>query len=452
MSQRLYAKYSQKGKDSLVRKKTSKNLFSHSTISDLPLEVLLKIFSLLNLKSLQNASLVCRAWRNFGNDNRLWEAHFKEFFGKGTQSMYLKLKTLALRPGIADEGIQWKQEFLAQCKIQSIKVLSKIKQNPYSGVPEKVTSFLGLYNIKFQLCLSCSDEKKFLFSKPQLHSFKSTTYLQWNSLTKFPALSSIQTIQVFAISPLILQKNKKYLPVKKALVLSVEVGPKPVKQFSVLSEDVKDKLILKNSGGVLVAIWAESNDIAFVSLCLHHHNLINRCILSSLNTPYVIKHKPILDDIDPSYGMHGYQCHILIHTAETTLYENKFSYLACSKGLEGKFLVMKPDVGLGEKLNFSNFSWKTELFRGSFDKIAFVTITLQDVHREVIWAVSYPGQIKNSSTKSVSFDNSGPMNLLRIQDDQGFATLTFRTENTDVVPEVVIGLSLAKISQWFGLK
>jgi len=405
MSQRLYSKYSINSKES-VMKKSSRKYLSSLTINELPPEILLKIFSFLHVKSLQNASLVCRKWRDLANDSKLWEAHYKEYFGNGVQSMYVKLKVLAMRPDIVDSSICWKEEFLSQCKIQSKKVLSKLKRNAYTGVSNNVDSFLTQYNINFQLCLICSG-KETLFSNAQRHSFRTTTYLQWNSLSRFPDLKSIQTIQVIAISPLILKKSKKNLPIKKALVLSVEVGPKAIEQFTLLSEDGQNKIILRYFSGIMVAVWTGSNEIAFVSLCLHHHNFINRCILSSIEKPHIVKRKPIFDDVDPSYGMHGYQCHILIHTAEKVIWENKFSYITCSKVPDSEFLIMKPDICIGDKLNFSGFSWKTELFRGSFENVAVVSVTVEDANKEIIWAASICGKTKHTSARSVSFDYSG---------------------------------------------
>ena len=448
MSQRLYSKY--KTKQPLLPSKPprKRGLLSNATINDLPPEIMLKIISMLHVRSLQNATLVCKKWRDLANDNQLWEVHFKHFFGAGAKSMYSKLKMLALRPDIAASGINWKGEFLSQCEIESKKVLSKLKRNFYTGVTDNLDSFFSNYNVRFQLRLTCRNEEIISFLKPRRHSFSTSTYLQWNSLNKFPSVESVQKFEVFAICPLILKKNKKCLPLKRSLILSVDTSRNALSQCSALSEDIQNKLVLTSGFGIFVAKWTDSSKIAFVSVCLHHHNLINKCFLSSIDAPYFVKHKPIEDDVDTRYGLHGYQCHIAIHTTNRKIWENKFSYLICNE--EAGFLLMRPDVCHGEQFVFSEFNWRMELFEGSFTNMAIVSITLMDTNKEIIWATSEPGPISKAVSDAVSFEFSGPLYNLQVKDSQGFVSITFCKEDSGVLPKVTIGLSLGVIKRWFG--
>lgn len=42
--------------------------------------------------------------------------------------------------------------------------------------------------------------------------------------------------------------------------------------------------------------------------------------------------KPPFDDIDPEYGLHGYQLHFVLHDTVCELMSGSYSNLFCSKG------------------------------------------------------------------------------------------------------------------------
>ena len=446
MMNRFYSQY--KVKQPLLKKKASKHC--SATLDDLPTEILLKIFSFLSVRSLQNATLVCKNWRSIANDDCLWENHFKTYFGGKTKSMYVKLKTLSLDSYLIDKGIQWKKEFLSQCQIQTKKVISKLKNSAYTGLIDNVDLFLTSYGIKFLLCITDTDKTKYWFSVSKRNSNRSSTYVQWNSLDKFPLLSKMYKIEVFAVTPMILLQKKKSLPLKKALVFSLSFDKDA--QFQTAAHDVKNGLTLKIHLNLITAVWTDSNDIAFVSIGLHHHKLIERSFLSTLEMVYSSPHKPILDDVDRSYGLHGYKCHLLVHTVEKTLGEYRFSYLSCNADAQSGFLILKPDLSVGETFTSANFKWKTDTFTGAFDDIALVDVTMVDCNNEVIWAQSFVSQMQETPVESVSFNSSGPLYVLRCKDHEGFVSVTFSKGENTAAPQIVFGLSLAMINEWFGRK
>ncbi len=54
--------------------------------------------------------------------------------------------------------------------------------------------------------------------------------------------------------------------------------------------------------------------------------------LFSLSSPYVEPMvKPPFDDVDPEYGLHGYQLHIVLHNTECEIMCRSFSQLFCRK-------------------------------------------------------------------------------------------------------------------------
>ena len=82
---------------------------THLCWEDLPVEILVKIFSFLSERSdIFNCLLVCKRWFNSGHDNQLWKQYFIRHF---------KPKTSVIR----DENTTWKLEFERLCAHVPIK-------------------------------------------------------------------------------------------------------------------------------------------------------------------------------------------------------------------------------------------------------------------------------------------------------------------------------------------
>ena len=446
-SKELHIKYP---KPNVSTKQNTKKVFKKQSINSLPNELLLKVFQFFPIDTLQTAFMVCQHWKDLANDNYLWEQHFKSFFGIGP--LYNKLKNLTVKPTM--NQISWKTEFFKQCHIQSNKVMLRQKKNHFTGITDNVSLFLSTYKISFDLVVTDNSNKKHIFSPALRHSCRTSSFLQWNSLTGFPSLLKIQSICVVASVPLLLLKEKQHLPKKKSLVHLVEFETKLFEKHStLLGCDNQHRLQFKLISGLMFGIWLDSNEIAFISLCLHHHNLVNKCLLSTYKKVYSVVHKPIADDIDSNYGMYGYQCHILVHTIKKTLWEQKFSYLSCSKEAGDGYLLMKPDQHT-DTFNYADFVWKTELFSGKFQDVIIVDITMTDSNDEVIWAQSYPNKAVKTSVCDVFLDHTmrDSLFLLQHQDNVGLFSVTFSKEDCTFTPNVVLGLSFSHISLWFGIK
>uniref|UniRef100_A0A1D1Y8V1 F-box protein At5g52880 n=1 Tax=Anthurium amnicola TaxID=1678845 RepID=A0A1D1Y8V1_9ARAE len=74
----------------------------------LPKDILIHIFSFLDLRSLVYAGLVCRLWNSAANDNTLWQLQYSLLFGNCCTSC--ESKTQMAKSGRAD-NIDWRKAF-----------------------------------------------------------------------------------------------------------------------------------------------------------------------------------------------------------------------------------------------------------------------------------------------------------------------------------------------------
>ena len=437
-AKRFYSKYtaSQKARTNVVQ----------ARIQDLPNEILQQILGYLPVDSLQNASAVCRKWRDFVNDEHLWENQYKVYFNHGSQSSYKKLKKLLLNPPAPDYTVCWKKEFLNRCHVETKKFISKLKTSNYTGVTDNVQSYFTKYCFTFDLCITDNSKKEHWFTSAVRHTFFTGTFLQWNSLDRFPSVKQIQKLFVFANIPMIFTKAKE-TPRKKTLVFSIDLPS--YKTIERVAYDKQHRLTLSAFSNVVLALWSDSSDIAFIGVCLHHYKIIEKCLLSTDHSIYSISPKQIPDDIDSSYGQHGYQCYIHLHSAANTIWEHKFSYLNCDQYPENGYFVMKPDQYGCDKIDYSKFRWKTELFHGFIDDVMLVDVTLVDCNKEVLWAKSCPTNATTTSSNDVGMTQVQQLHKVFLSDEHGYLSITYSKSEKDFLPQVVIGLSVKFINLWF---
>ncbi|XP_059304707.1 F-box protein At5g52880 [Lycium ferocissimum] len=99
--------------------------------SQLPQDVLVHVFSFLDLKSLATASLVCRLWCVAASDNHLWQSLHIDFFGKSSDNPNIIRLTYGMErisftlENTTAANVDWKDAFKRACRGTSRKVTSQ---------------------------------------------------------------------------------------------------------------------------------------------------------------------------------------------------------------------------------------------------------------------------------------------------------------------------------------
>lgn len=186
------------------------------------------------------------------------------------------------------------------------------------------------------------------------------------------------------------------------------------------ASDESNLLAFRNVSSTLLAFWRgvpekrskPEDSLAFVSVNLHHHRLLPTCLQSTMRgihsttlSSSVISgisldpHKAYADDVDPKFGLHGFDCIVELRHQKKSLWYHMFQGIFCRDEIKASSEVIplslirathKGDsVILPEAVNFP---WKTELFVGKIPNLGILDLSLRDEFQKVIFEVSSPIQ------------------------------------------------------------
>lgn len=90
-------------------KRRAKIQLEGKELVQLPQDVLVHLFSLLDMQSLVSAGMVCRSWNVAANENSLWQLHHNTHFGDSES--ILKIEGLQCGNAAEDVNYDWKDAF-----------------------------------------------------------------------------------------------------------------------------------------------------------------------------------------------------------------------------------------------------------------------------------------------------------------------------------------------------
>ncbi|KAK3007208.1 hypothetical protein RJ639_015917 [Escallonia herrerae] len=109
-------------------KRRSKAQHEEQGVAQLPQDVLVHIFSFLDMRSLVSAALVCRSWNGATSDNQLWQLQYDTFFSISDNSAKNK-KYARTQEGLTGVNINWRNAFKRAYKV-SITELPQDQKHP----------------------------------------------------------------------------------------------------------------------------------------------------------------------------------------------------------------------------------------------------------------------------------------------------------------------------------
>ncbi|XP_027678188.2 F-box only protein 15 isoform X2 [Chelonia mydas] len=294
-------------------------------------------------------------------------------------------------------------------------------------------------------------------------SFNDTSVTVFWYGTNWPCLDTLSTLELCGVTPLLLDQCKvppKNGPRRRSLIAEFNLT-NLTKVTTMIGSDMLVQLFHLNPG-LLVGLWKKGNGIAFVTASLHHHQLIERSTLGSATIQYILPpHKPILDDVDPEYGLHGYQLHIDMHSGGHTYMCGTFRNLFCRKDyIQNGYLRLtvislknnSQHLPLAGKVGFF---WRTDVFKGSVQNCYMMDVTLLDETEKPFWCFSAPVYMKLSSKASCFYDYIGQNYDLNYVDSEGkvHIELVWVEETKEYyIVNLVLYLSTEKVNRWFGTK
>ncbi|XP_048576565.1 F-box only protein 15 isoform X2 [Nematostella vectensis] len=423
----------------------------------LPDELLLGIFKFLSPSELLKCAQVCRHWSQLTTESCLWENIFLK--------VPLGVRQLFSFEETKEEGFNWKKEVIKRCITARNNMVLKPRkeQRPrvYQGKPG-LQGHLAFLSVKWKLCFMDTNGNDHWVSVGRMLYHRHSVSVHWGSVT-LPPLQRLKNLRVYAFVPVFY--NKEWVPHKnsattRSLILQYDMKLKEniVEQKSALTDD--DLVTLHNlPNGTTIGCWKASwkggGEIAFVTVNLPHHKLARRILLgSSSQVCRIAPHVPVLDDIDPRYGLHGYTAELMLRTENMTF-------------LEHHFRDLRDGYVTGDEVIFTSFNnevcrlhgetlwlpWKTELFKGTLKDSCILDLVFKDEHKKNMWSVSSLVCAKKNSQPDVDYSREGEKYIVEYRDDHG-AVFIYYTWDDDrhciMVDRTQIHINKAFLNMWFG--
>ncbi|XP_062489076.1 F-box only protein 15 isoform X1 [Pezoporus occidentalis] len=440
---------------------------SNLGIESMPSEMLIKIFSYLDAVSLLAVGCVNRHFYHLANDNGIWLKICSSCFQpkktiwkmKSKQTETVSLGCAALhdrKPGY------WKKEYIfKQIAVVKTRVMQLVKPvDPYTGLPCKNKEAMKASGLSWIIVLKDRNGKEHVMEEANL-SFKDTSVtILWYS-TDWPCLDILSTLKLFGVIPLLPDQSRarsKNGPRHRSLIAEYHLANLTEKSVEV-GADKLVRLFCLNSG-LVVGLWKEKNEIAFVMTSLHYHQLFERSTLGSATVKYALPpHKPLLDDVDPEYGLHDYSLHLDMHGRSCTYLCGTFKSLFCRKDdiadeyLKLTAVSLKDNTKHLPLIGTPGLSWETDVFKGNVKDCYVMDVTLLDETGKPFWCFSAPVCMDLSSKASGLYDYMGRIYTTDYADSEGkvYVELVWLEETKEYfIVNLVLYLSIKKVNDWFG--
>ncbi|XP_071593145.1 F-box only protein 15 isoform X4 [Heliangelus exortis] len=393
-------------------------------IESMPSEILMKIFSYLDAASLLSVGCVNKHFYDLASDNGIWLKIYSSCFKpKRTiwkmESEQTETVSLGCAALLDREPGYWKKEYISK-QIATVKtrVMQLVKPvDPYTGLPCKNKEAMKVYGLSWIIVLKDKNGKEHVVEKTNL-SFKHTSLtILWYS-TDWPHLNILSTLKLFGVMPLLPEKRRapsKNGPRRRCLIAEYHLANLTESSVAVGADRLVQLFSL--NPGLVIGLWKEKNEIAFVMVSLHYHQLLERSTLGSA--------------INMSFHLKNLYWMILTQNMDciTTAY----------------ILICMVEV-VPTCVEHSRAS--------SAEKDCYVMdVTLLEETGKPFWCFSAPVNMKLSSRASSLYDYMGHIYTTDYTDSEGKVCIELvwveETEEYFVI-SLVLYISTEKVNNWFG--
>ncbi|KAL4234816.1 proteasome-mediated ubiquitin-dependent protein catabolic process [Mactra antiquata] len=439
----------------LCRKQHVVRITGSALINSLPDELLLKIFSYLDAGSLLMAARVCQRWLPIAKDKELWDKIYSNFFNSVPSASGTKSGKVENQ----NKKSMYIKSITNTRNKKAMRFLKKI--SPFTGMPhdtDKALKFTGVY---YQLTFIDTDKTEHILNSNDIFYHAMSMSVRWYNLD-MPSIKSLREIKVHAVNPLFFDEKGKALwnsPYQRSILLNYDINWSKVIQTSKPTGCDDMILLYTLPDGLVIATWQRGGEMAFVTVGLHYNQIVNRCLMGTSDTPFDLGiHKVIPDDVDPSYGLHDYQCTVEFRTLRNTLWKQQFQRLHCKKEHIASGYAVYPlieeeytHVTFDKHLQFP---WKTDAFKGIVENVVWVDVTVMDERQEPYWCVSCCTNVGDKNFKKdfdFEFGNDGAYNM-SYTDNRGKIESEMRKgdDKQYIMTKLTLKISLDAINSWFG--
>ncbi|XP_059183071.1 F-box only protein 15 [Centropristis striata] len=428
----------------------------------LPSEILIKILSYLDASALFSLSHVNKLFYQLANDNALWNKIYMAKFGKNKKrkpkcqdELLLKMATVEVKDQAAGYWKWLHFKTVAACDMNKWKRhLGLI--SCHTGLPSQTERVLRNLHITWELTVSDKSRRESTYEPSWSQFCETSVTLCWSGGGCMPNYQQISTLQLHGVRRIALNCPSLKKPGWRSLMATVEVQAL-TESAQVVGQDTL--VVLKRlQPGVIIGIWRDQCSVAFVMFTLHFHRLLERSIQGSSLCPDVEPLiKPPSDDIDPEYGLHGYQLHIVLHSTVCEIMSGSFSQLFCRRTQICDGLIQLTAINrtiLSQHTPLSGritLPWRCEALQGTVENCCIMSLTLLDEFKKPFWCVSSPVSMELEKT-SISYDYDGEHFLIHYQDSDGqmkMKLVWMKDQKQFVLIGLVVYVTVAKVNKHF---
>uniref|UniRef100_A0A3P8TZN7 F-box domain-containing protein n=1 Tax=Amphiprion percula TaxID=161767 RepID=A0A3P8TZN7_AMPPE len=413
-------------------------LMSNYLFRRLPSEILIKILSYLDASTLFSISHINKLFHQLANDNSLWKRIYIVKFGKDKQWKLKCTDELLLKMEDRAAG-SWKWLYFKSVAARDMDMWKRHLRHTsrYTGLPcqtEKVLRCNKRLGHQNTLELSWS------------HFFETSVTLCWSAGGYLPSYQQISTLELHGVRRIALNCPglKKYrqpaCPPTPSLCVSVSSFLRKTNSFPCFAP-------------------SDLRSVAFIMFTLHFHKLVERSTQGSSVCPFVEPmDKPPFDDIDPEYGLHGYQLHIVLHSTVCKLMSERFSQLFCHRGNISDGLIQLTAINSTNLSQHTPLSgnvtlpWRCEALQGEVENCCIMSLTLLDEFSKPFTCVSSPVSMKLEKMP-ISYDHDSEHYLIHYQDSDAQVKMRLvwmKEQQQFVLVSLVIYLSVCNVNRHFG--
>ncbi|XP_060950289.1 F-box only protein 15 [Limanda limanda] len=441
-----------KDENKVTTARTKKGADDH--FQRLPLEILIKILSYLDAAALFTISHVNNLFCQLANDNALWSMIYilevKEW--KSTCIPELLERRLQDRP-----SGYWKRLFFQAIVQRDTNKLKKDLRfiDRYTGLPSRTERLLRNLHVTWELTVSDESGNEVTLELIKSEFCRTSVCLSWIGGGRLPSYQHISTLQLHGVSRMPNSCSHVKNPGGRSLMSKVDM--KALTQSAqVIGRDklVEVKLL---QPGIIIGTWKDRRSVAFIMFTLHFHRLVERSIQGSSYCPHMAPAvRPAFDDIDPEYGLHGYQLHIVLHNTIRKLMGDSFYQLSCRRSQIRDGLIQLTAIsGTGSHIPLSgrlSLPWRCDALQGSAENCCIMSLTLLDEFRNPFWCVSSPVSVELEKTLSGSFDYGGERFPIHYVDADGQVKMMLawvKEHKQFVIVSLIVYVSVSKVNKHF---
>ncbi|XP_061661887.1 F-box only protein 15 isoform X2 [Syngnathoides biaculeatus] len=406
----------------------------------LPYEIQNKILSYLDAGALLCISQVSKIFNQLANDEALWRNLCKRLFKKKPMHMVGEMLEITTLEGHDQHSRDWKLRYF---KTLDAGIRRKWKThigvvNRHTGLPSRTLQMLR--NLTWELTVVDKSKNETTYDLSQLQFFESSAVLCWNG-SLWPDFHQISTIQLHGVRRVALNCPGLKAPGWRSLmdVVDMESVTKSMQDYG-WDEMVELKLLKPD---IVMGLWKERRSVAFVIFTLHFYRLLERSTQGSSLRPYVEPMvKAPFDDIDPDYGLHGYQLNIALHSTEYQICNGHIRLTAINDTCFSQHTPLSGSVTL---------PWKCEELQGKVKDRCIMTLTLLDEFIKPFWCVSSPVAMMHLEMPCSLF-YSAEQFLIQYRDSEGQVLMKFvwaEQQKQFFLINLVVYVTICKVNKYF---